>query len=41
MQRRSAEGDLYVPRDKSLATVGTSALDQEVEIKVVDSEVPA
>lgn len=40
-RRRSTEGDLYVTRDETLATVGTSALDQEVEIKVVDSEVPA
>lgn len=37
VRRRSGKGDLYVPRDKSLVTVGTSVLD-EVEIKVVESE---
>lgn len=37
MRRRSAEGDLYVSRDKTLMTKGTSVLD-EVEIKAVESE---
>lgn len=41
VQRRSPEGDLYVPRGSSAASGAAAAAMDEVEIKVVDGEVPA